>query len=308
MYRSGVELRQLRYVLAVAEHLHFGRAAAELGIAQPPLSQQIKTLERELGTRLFDRTSRRVALTAAGEAFCAEARRALSYAERAERAASRVGSGESGRLALGFVDSAGYHALPSLVRAFQQRYPDVELVFKECSTAEQTERLHRGELDAGILRPPLAEHDRHLFRAVPLGREPFVAVLPARHPLAGIDPLPLARLADEPFILFPRHLGPGLHDEIHRLCRRAGFEPQVAHHAERMHTILGLVAGGLGVTVGTVPPSAAALARRDITYCAVSPSVSRVHLALVYRAEDPNPVIGNLVGLATRLDAFGPHS
>src|SRR5690606_35522908 len=183
LYRFGVELRQLRCVLPVANHLHFGRAADELGIAQPPLSQKIKALERKLGTRLFDRTSRRVALTPAGEAFCAEARRVLSYAERAERAARRVGSGESGRLALGFVDSASYHALPGLVRVFQQRYPDVELVFKECSTAEQIERLHRGELDAGILRPPLSSHDRHLLRAIPLGREPFVAVLPEGHRL-----------------------------------------------------------------------------------------------------------------------------
>lgn len=297
-----MELRHLRYAVAVADTLHFGRAARSLGIAQPPLSQQIRALEDELGVRLFERSSRRVALTAAGEAFVAEARGVVAAADRARLAAQAAGRGDSGRLVLGLVGSAAAVVLPRLVGTFRERHPGVELVLRELTTAEQAARLRTGELDAGLLRPPLAGDAARELRLLGLGTEPLVAVLPAGHRLADRRPLPVAELAGERFVLFPRPAGPGLYDQITALCRRGGFTPVLGQEAVQMQTIVGMVAAGLGVAL--VPGSVARSARPDVAYVPVVPHTVTPAPSLAWRPDDPSPALANLVAAAR--DVFQP--
>ncbi|MFW6719810.1 LysR family transcriptional regulator [Streptomyces sp. MAR4 CNY-716] len=294
-----MELRHLRCAVAVADELHFGRAARALGMAQPPLSQQIKSLETELGVRLFERSSRRVALTAAGEAFVAEARAALAAAERSRLAAQAAGRGDTGRLAVGLVGSAAIAALPTLVRAFRGRYPEVELTLRELPTAAQAARLLTGELDAGLLRPPLAGQAAHRLDVLALSSEPLVAVLPAGHRLAGRARIPISELAAERFVLFPRPAGPGLYDQIIGLCEYGGFEPVLAQVAVQMQTIVGIVASGLGVSL--VPSSVAKQTRDDVAFVPVSPRTVTSALALAWRHDDPSAIVANLVRTARDL-------
>lgn len=302
-----MELRHLRYALAVAEHRHFGRAARALGIQQPPLSQQIKALETELGVRLFDRTGRGVELTSAGEAFLPEAARAVEHAGRAASDARRAGRGEAGRLVLGFVGSATYSVLPGILRAFRARYPLVELVLRESPTAGQLTGLRDGALDLGLVRPPLPGGDADLVDVATVVREPFVAVLPPDHRLAGAATLALAELADEPFVLFPRTLGRGLHDQITLLCHHAGFQPTVVQEAVEMQTIVALVAGGLGVSL--VPASVRRLGRDDVVFRPVEPSTRVAMLALAWRRDDTRPTTRNLIRLVRdAVDAAGRGS
>src|SRR5262245_25123874 len=222
-----MDLKHLRAAVAVAEHLHFGQAAKALGVAQPPLSQQVKALEDELGVTLFERTTRAVHLTPAGETFVADARAALSMVDTAARRARQAGRGEIGELAIGMVGSAVQQPLPTIIRAFRARYPAVALSFHVLPTATQVDRLRASALDLGLLRPPLPGPAGE-FELVSISREPLVAVLPSDHRLAGRRRVAVSTLADEPFVLFPRALGPGLYDEITALCRRGGFTPRVA--------------------------------------------------------------------------------
>src|SRR3954453_15892050 len=197
-----MELRHLRYFVAVAEELHFGRAARRLQLAQPPLSRQIQGLEQELGVRLLERTKRHVELTPAGKVFLEHARKLLTEADHAVAAARRAARGEIGRLAIGFVGAATYSALPELLRVFHTRFPDVELVLYEMTSAHQHDALREGRIEVGFVRPAIP--DDTLARRVARG-EPLVAALPAGHRLARRDePIPLSDLAGEPFILFPR--------------------------------------------------------------------------------------------------------
>ncbi|MFC0106205.1 LysR family transcriptional regulator [Kibdelosporangium aridum] len=289
-----MELRHLRAAVAVAEHLHFGNAAAALGIAQPRLSQLVKALETDLGVALFDRDTRNVRLTAAGEAFVTGARTALSTVDVASERARAAGRGETGVIAIGVVGSAVVHPLPAVVRAFRARYPEVTLRFAELPTLEQVARLRADTVDVGFLRPPLPAPADDLA-LLPVSREPLIAVLPADHRLAGRERVSVRALADEPFVRFPRHLGPGLFDEITALCRRAGFEPRVGQEAVQMQTIVGLVASGCGVSI--VPGSVAGLSRPDVVFKPVSPTTRLVDLALARRVGAVPPVVANFVAV-----------
>ncbi|TDD13600.1 LysR family transcriptional regulator [Nonomuraea diastatica] len=294
-----MELRHMRCAVALADTLHFGRAAKRLGIAQPPLSQQIKSLEEELGVRLFERSSRQVALTLAGEAFIGEARAILSKVERATLAARATGRGEAGQLMIGLVGSAAAATLPTLIRAFRRRHPGVELRLRELPTASQAEQLLIGELDAGLLRPPLAGKAAARLSLKPLEKEALLAVLPSDHRLAGRSSIPVSLLAGEDFVLFPRQAGPGLYDQVTSLCRRGGFVPAVAQEAVQMQTIAGLVAAGLGVSL--VPASVARLTRPDVRFVPVTPRVHASTLSLAWRTGDTSPLVDNLVRLARDL-------
>jgi len=300
-----VELRHLRYFLAVADTLHFGRAAQALGIRQPPLSQQIRALEDDLGVSLFDRSSRRVRLTAAGEAFRADAERALDAAAAARRAAQRAGRGDSGGLVLGFVGSATLTLLPQLLRHFRGLYPDVQLTLRELPTAEQAHALRDGALDVGLLRPPLTGADAEAVHVEPIAAERLTVALPAGHPLARYRTVTGHQLAGEPFVLFPRHLGPGLYDQIVAYCRQAGFEPRIAQEAGQMQTIVALVAGGLGVSL--VPSSVTGLRRADVAYRPVRPVERVAHLAVARRHDDLRPTTRNFVNLALDLAGTAPR-
>lgn len=294
-----MELRHLRYFLAVAEHLHFGRAAEALGIRQPPLSQQIRALEEELGVPLFERSSRHVALTAAGEAFRDHARQSLAHAEAARQAARRVGRGDTGEVALGYVGSATLTLLPQILRRFRDRYPDVTLTLRELTTTEQARALRAGNLDVGLLRPPLADADAEALRVEPVGAERLIAALPAGHPLAHRRTLNVRDLAGQPFVLSPRELGPGLHDQILDYCRRAGFTPRVTQEAVQMQSIVALVGGGLGVSL--VPASVSRLRRADVVYRPLRPATRVVHLAAARRHSDGRPTTTNLMALTRDL-------
>ncbi|MDI9570507.1 MAG: LysR family transcriptional regulator [Pseudomonadota bacterium] len=247
-----MELRHLQYFVAVAEELHFGRAARRLNISQPPLSQQIRLLEEEIGVRLLNRTKRRVEITPAGAAFLAEARRILVASEEAVRQALRADKGEIGSLAVGFIGSANYSVLPPVIREFRRRFQEVELSLTEMNTSNQIEALRAGRIQVGFLRPPPGSAEGELAM-LPVYREPLVVAMSRNHPLQGMEETPLRLLAKESFIMIPRQRGPGYFDHLIALCQREGFSPHIVLEASQFHTIVGLVATELGIAV--VPAS-----------------------------------------------------
>ena len=244
-----MEFRHLRYFIAVAEELHFGRAAQVLGISQPPLSQQIQALEHELGARLFERTNRRVELSEAGRLFLQEARLVLAQVDKAADVARRAQLGELGELKIGFTSSAPFNSsIPQAIFAFRQAFPAVHLNLQEMSSTQVAESLVDESIQVGLMRPlPLPDS----LSMVELMREPLVAVLNADHPLVHSSErgLHLAQLAEEPFVFFPRSYGSGLYAQLLNLARDAGFSPHFAQEAGEAMTIIGLVAAGLGVSV-----------------------------------------------------------
>jgi DNA-binding transcriptional LysR family regulator len=241
----------LRYFLCVAEERHFGRAALRLGISQPPLSQQIKSLEEELGVRLFDRTSRRVRLTEAGRLFEPEARRTIEQAEHAAEVARRAQRGEAGHLRLGFTTSGPF--VPQITGAlyrFRQRYPGVELTLRELGRDEQVVGLETGRLDIGIIRDfrqPSLPPD---MVSLCLLQEDMVLALRSDHRLATRPAAPaITDLADEPIVLYGPPSGSGFNEHFFALCEAAGFVPKIAHEAQSLATLLGLVSAGFGPTI-----------------------------------------------------------
>ncbi|GAC1032215.1 LysR substrate-binding domain-containing protein [Pseudomonas sp. No.21] len=241
-----MDLKQLRYFIAVAEELHFGRAAARLFISQPALSFDIKKLEEQLGVQLLVRTNKSVKLTAPGQVLLDEARSLLQQAEQARRLTLRSAQGALGRLRVGFVSSMLYRGLPAAVRGFEEAHPGMEVVLQEMNSAEQALALQRGQIDIGFIhRGPLAAG----LRSEALLAEPFLCCLPPGHPLAGAERIDLAELRDDPFILFPRPAAPHYHDLIIACCVGAGFSPQIRHEARLWQTIVAMVAQGMGVAL-----------------------------------------------------------
>lgn len=243
---QDIELRHLRYFVAVAEELHFGRAAERLHLSQPPLSQQIRRLEEILGYPLFTRTSRSVSLTPAGEDFLPRAQRTLRKVQRDMEETRSIGRGEVGSLHIGFVGSGMLTTLPGIFRAYREAYPGVRLHLHESFTSQVVSGLENGMLDAGILRDgdPLDNMHRHT-----LFSEPYVAVLPASHPKAGCKRISAATLRDEPFVYYPRSAGSRAFEKPLTLCEEHGFRPQIVQEASHWLTILRLVGAGLGVTI-----------------------------------------------------------
>ena len=246
-----MELRQLRYFVAVAEELHFRRAAERLHMSQPPLSQQIRALEDELGFELLIRTRLRVELTPAGAAFLRDARALLGELEGAVATARRIDAGQTGRLRIGFVGSALLSIVPGTVERFRASRPGVAIELRERSTVDQLRAVAAGVVDVGLVRPPI--EDGVCLRAETVLRERTVAALPAAHPLATLTRVPLRRLAAEPHVLFPRDQAPGFHDLLIGSLAGTGAGPRVIQYAPEMLTIIGLVAAGTGVSL--VPAS-----------------------------------------------------
>ena len=256
-----MELRHLRYFVAVAEELHFGRAAARLNVAQPALSQQIKQLERELGALLLARTKRRVALTEPGRLFLTEARRTLAQAALAVEVARGAEAGEVGRLRLGYVDAALWSPLPEVIRAFRERFPRVALTMLERMPTEQPEDIRRGDIDLAIGPPPPAAAP---VEVTPFTEETGMVALPAAHPLAGCEAIAIGDLADAPWLLVPARVPSRLRDLTLRAAAAAGFTPRVAQEARELDTLIALVSAGLGVTL--VPASAARFPRPGVVF------------------------------------------
>jgi DNA-binding transcriptional LysR family regulator len=293
----NVELRHLRYFAAVAEELHFGRAAQRLGIAQPPLSQQIKSLETLIGYPLFERKPQ-VRLTPAGETLLEVTRRTLAQVEEGLDFTRRAGRGEAGKLTVGFAASILTTALPEILRTYREQYPGVELRLRELSSAAQTTALADGIIDVGFVREAV-EHGADLI-CEPILREEFVAVLPPAHPLATRRQLPLNALAEEPFVHFPRIVAPALFDQIADACQRAGFRPRVVQEAQEWLTILGLVEAGLGVSL--VPASFCRLQWGGVQYKPLSPPREFTDVFICWRAAPVMPTVIQLIGIARNVN------
>lgn len=294
-----MELRHLRYFVAVAEEGHVTRAAERLGIQQPPLSQQIRALERELDAQLFRRKPRGVELTPAGRALLDEARAILARAEEAVATTRRAARGETGRIGIGFTSSASFHPfVPRAIRAFREQSPQVALTLDESGTTELVEGLRVQAIDAAFVRSPVGESADLTVR--PLLEEPMVAALPTGHALLRTGgALPLAALAGETFILYRRPVGPGLHDAIIAACDRAGFSPQIGQEAPRMLSTLSLVAAGLGVTL--VPESMSRLEAEGVAYRSLDPRAQlTAPLNLAYRRGEISEAVRRFVGLVMR--------
>jgi DNA-binding transcriptional LysR family regulator len=292
---EAVKLHQLRYFVTVAEELHFGRAASRLRMAQPPLSRQIRELEDELATRLFNRTSRGVELTDAGRILLEESRTALAQVDRAAQAARRAGQGEIGQLLVGVVPTVDTQVFTRILRTFSARYPSVQVVIRSLNTATQLQGLRTGTLQAGFLRLPVRD-DALTIKLV--SREPLVAAVPVGHPLARVGRLSLAMLADEPHVIFPRQVAPGYYDLIVSLYREAKVHLRITQEAEHVQTILGLVAGGFGVSV--LPATVRNLRPLGVVFRMLTGRLPSAETAVAYRRDDASEVLHAFVAVVER--------
>ncbi|GAA2184498.1 LysR substrate-binding domain-containing protein [Micromonospora lupini] len=275
------ELRHLRYFVAVAEELHFGRAAVRLRMAQPPLSQQIRQLEAMIGTPLFVRTSRSVALTPAGEAYLDRCRRVLATVADDVHEAGRIGRGEQGRFDIGFVSSAIQLGLAGPIRRFRERHPAVHLRLHEAYTAHIVDRLLNGEVDLGVVRDA-DDHDDLV--GTTFATESFVAVLPADHPHAGDLAIDAAVLRDDPFVFFPRVAGERAYQRNLRPCLEAGYTPKIVQDATSWATVAHLVAAGLGVTIA--PASISAVVPASVGVVPLTGTEAATEVQILRRRQD----------------------
>ncbi|MCZ2849117.1 LysR substrate-binding domain-containing protein [Modestobacter sp. VKM Ac-2978] len=289
-----MDLRHLRYFLAVADELHFGRAAARLHIAQPPLSQQIQRLERELGVQLFERDRRHVRLTRAGEVLQVEARRTVAQADRLLDVAEDVRTGGTGRVRLGFVGSSLYGQLPALLRAVRQQAPQLTVSAVELESGPQLAGLLEDTLDLGVLRPPASTPS---LAVQVIEEEELVVALPKEHPLPVGRPVALADLADEPFVLFARTHGEGFWQVVTQACGQAGFSPNIVYDAEHVHTMVGLVASGMGVSL--VPQAVRRLNLTGVRYERLAGTAPRLPLALAWDPRRSFPALERVLEIVT---------
>jgi DNA-binding transcriptional LysR family regulator len=288
-----IEIRHLRYFVAVAEELHFGRAARRLGITQPPLSLQIQQLEANLGHMLFERTNRSVELTLAGRALLDEARTVIADFDRVPDTVRRAARGETGSLSVAFVGLAMFVTLPRIIRRFRQELPSVRLDLRELSTGAQQAALRAGELDVGFLREPA--RDPELVTETMI-KEGLLLAISKRHPLASRKRLRLADVANEDFVLFPRDLTPGLHERVLAVCAEAGVHPRIVQTSHEIYTTISLVAAGLGVTI--VPASVREMPWRTIRYVKIPSPNAVTRIDAAWRADNRSPVLAAFLEIA----------
>ncbi|WP_394779153.1 LysR family transcriptional regulator [Undibacterium sp.] len=300
----NIELRQLRYFLAVADEMHFGRAAARLHMTQPPLSQTIQALESALGTPLFVRNTRNITLTPAGQALLPEAQRLVQQALALPQLAQRAAAGASGHLSLAFVSIADYSVLPPYLREFRAAYGDVQIELREATSDVQLDALEKGQIDAGLLIPPLPDRLLPLLDYRKVLVEPLMLAVPEAA-AARKKPDALASYKDLPLIIFPRKIAPALHDVILGRFRDEGLTPQIGQEAIQMQTIVGLVSAGMGIAL--VPQSVSNLKRPGVVYHALkaplsasSPSTAgsgTVEIGVAWRRDNPSPVLQAFLNL-----------
>jgi DNA-binding transcriptional LysR family regulator len=286
-----MELRHLRYFVAVAEELHFGRAARHLHIVQPALSKQISTLESELGVRLLQRSRRRVELTEAGRVFLADARAVLAQADLAVSRAAAAARGEAGVLVVGFIPPALNSVLPSALRRYRERYPDVRLVLRESSNRSAVAGVLAERIHISFVRVPFGDCD---LESDVVYEEPVVLAVPAGHPLTARREVPLAALRDEELVMIPRAQEPELHDYYAARCADAGFSPRMVHEVSTTLVAVGLVASGVGIAF--VPASTAVTTRSGVVYRPLAGEPPLFRLAAVWR-RDPGPVLRAFLAL-----------
>jgi DNA-binding transcriptional LysR family regulator len=300
-----MELRHLRYFLAVAQEGNVTRAAEKLGIGQPPLSQQILALERELGVPLFRRTGHGVTLTEAGTALLADTKRLLDDAQHAMQNAQRAGRGETGHLSLGFTASSAFNpAVPALIRDFRNAYPGVGLTLMEGNTTQLLVHLEEGRLDLAFLRP-----GTHSFSGIALYQivnEPMKVVLPTTHPLARHRKLALSQLAEESFVLMPREASPTLHSEILSACHEAGFEPRLGQPAPQLSSVVSLVSAEFGISI--VPASVSQIRAEGVVYIDIAGASVRTRLALASRENDGSAKTANFLNVVRQARERKSHT
>ncbi|MFG3447180.1 LysR family transcriptional regulator [Stenotrophomonas sp. NPDC047960] len=284
-----VDLRLLRQFVAVAEELHFHRAAARLHMSQPPLTAAIRKLEDEIGSELIQRGNRTLGLTAAGAVLLAEARLLLQQADHALTATRDAAAGRTGTVRLGYMGSALYGRLPGVIRSFRQASPDVRLELIEATSARQIQMLREQRIDVGVVIPPVFEADDMRLQAFDSDR--LAIALPRAHPLAQRAHLTIAALADEAFVLWPAREGRGFHAQVVRLCATAGFTPRVVQEAHGMHAVLSLVAVEAGISV--VPASMAGFREAEVVYRPISGDDAAFELHLCLRAGEASPAVVN---------------
>jgi DNA-binding transcriptional LysR family regulator len=306
-----LELRHLRYFIAVAEEGHITRAAERLGMQQPPLSQQIQALERELGVQLLRRKPRGVELTDAGRALLEDARAILAHVDHAFATTRRTARGEQGRIAVGFTSSAPFHPfVPRVIRAFRDAFPLISLTLEESGTTELIEDLRRERVDAAFIRAPVA--DPMGLTVNPLLEEAMLVALPSAHALgqgSGVADaaLPLAELAGETFVVYRRHSGPGLYDAIFAACHAAGFSPIVGQAAPRIVSTLNLVAAGLWIAI--VPASLQRMQMDGVVYRRLAGAPQpRAPLLLATRRADTGAVVRQFLDLVKRTARTFPRT
>ena len=288
-----MELRHLRYFVAVAEELHFGRAATRLFIVQPSLSQQIQQLEEELGFPLLRRTKRLVELTDAGKVFLIEARRVLAQVQEAKRAAQRAYRGEVGRLVVGYISSSTYDLLPMMLSAYRERFPHVEVALRELTTHEQLRALEEESIHIGLLRLPI---NNPLIRVEVVRQEPIVCVLPEDHPLIAHERIEVSLLANEPFVLQAAQRGGGYYVQLMKICLAAGFSPTVIQEVTEMHTIVSLVAAGMGVSL--VPVSMQKIRSQGVVYRELEGTTVMTEMATAWLHDSHSTIVQNFLSVA----------
>lgn len=283
-----MELRQLHYFLTVAEELSFSRAARRLNMAQPPLTRQIRQLEQALGVQLFDRNSRRVELTEVGAVFVKEARRILEQVEQSIETTQRASRGEVGRLVVAFEGSSAYDVIPLSLKAYRDRFPDVEMIVLGMTTNQQVEALHNDQIQLGFVVPPLQGQIEGL-EVEPVIQAPLIVALPESHPLAAKSTIKVRSLVKEAFIVGQRHSGCGFYDQVIEGCRRAGFSPLIKQEVNEMQVLLGLVAAGFGIAM--LPESAKQFQRSGVVYRELQPASSQVALAIAWQKNRSSPLV-----------------
>lgn len=291
-----MELRYLTAFVAVAEELHFGRAAKRLQMAQPPLSQQIRQLEKELGVRLFERNTRSVRMTSAGESLLEPARGVLEDVDVAVRAAKAAGRGEYGRVTVGFAGASSHETLPLLTRAVRAAHPGLELVMRGQTYADVAlARVADGSLDLGFVRLPVNAPN---VRTRVIEEEELVCAVPSDHRLAERDEIAIEELAEEPFVSFPANAGSTLRDALVKACVTGGFNPRVVQEAPDSYTILALVAAGVGVTLTLT--SCQHIQQTGLVYRPLSGPPTKLHAALAWRADNSSPALRTVLEVAER--------
>src|SRR5215813_5242939 len=302
-HASMFDLNQLRCFVTVAEELHFGRAAARLNMTQPPLSRQIQVLEHIIDAPLLERTSRSVRLTPAGRSFLPEARRILKLAESAAQVARRIALGKTGSLKIGFTAAAAYGFLPDLIAACRSRMPEVDFSLKEMVSGDQLEALASGQIDAGLLRPPVARPELATKRVL---AEPLLAAIPRKHRLASASSVAIKDFDGEPFVMYSPYESRYFHDLLVAQFSRADILPRYVQHVGQIHSILAMVRAGLGVSI--VPAAAANLKIAEVKLRPLKlRAPAPVELFIVWRREDENPLVPALVEIAGELSGAREH-
>jgi DNA-binding transcriptional LysR family regulator len=288
---SRLELRHLRYFREVVDELHFGRAAARLAVTQPTLSVQIRQLETLVGARLFDRHTRQVALTVAGRVLDEAARRILREVDAAVEHTRQTQSGRAGVLRVGFGPTLMLSTLAHVIRTYRQRHPAVRVDLRELPTGDQLTALVNGDLDVGFVRG--GESDSRLHAEL-FTREPLVIALPRDHAQAKSARVPLAALAHDPWVLFPRAIAPSLYERVLQLCAQAGFRPDVVQESREVYTTVGLVGAGVGVTI--IPDTVRRMSWKGVVYKAIPRAT--VPIALMRPSGPVKPVVDAFLATA----------